>query len=79
MESNREENVKKLSQFDRAFKPWKKWQSVKLSNICPCDTCDVEKEYMARRYEFMMSEGADGELAKNVGVVLMLQTGRENV
>lgn len=60
----REENVKKLSQFDRAFKPWKKWQNVKLSDVCPCDTCDVEKEYMARRYEFMMSEGAEGELAE---------------
>lgn len=60
----REENVKNLSQFDRAFKPWKKWQNVKLSDVCPCDTCDVEKERMARKYEFMMSEGADKKLAK---------------
>ena len=62
--SYRKENFEKLSQFNRTFMPWKKWQNVKLSDLCPCDTCDVQKECMDRRYEFMMSEGADEELTK---------------
>ena len=60
----RKENVKTLSQFSRTFKPWKKWQNVKLTDICPCNTCEVQKERTDRRYEFMMSAGADEHLVE---------------
>lgn len=33
----------KASRFDRVFKPWIKWQNVKLSDMCPCNTCEVSK------------------------------------
>lgn len=60
----RKDTFERFNQFDRTFKPSKKWQDVKLSDICPCNTCYVHKEYIDRRYEFMMSEGADEELVK---------------
>lgn len=54
----------KLNQFDIAFKPWKKWQNVKLSDICPCSTCPVNKELEARQYEVQMSGGLQEEIMK---------------
>mgnify|MGYP003297318038 CR=1 FL=1 len=51
----REDTSKRLNGFDRAFKPWKKWQNVKLSDICPCNNCEISKELEARQYEIQMS------------------------
>ena len=39
------ETFEKVNVFDRTFKPWEKWQDVKLTNICPCSTCDTYKDY----------------------------------
>ena len=41
----RKEIFKRVNQFDMAFKPWKKWQDVKLMDICPCNNCVTYKEY----------------------------------
>lgn len=41
----RKETFEKITQFDMAFKPWKKWQDVKLSDMCPCNNCVTYKEY----------------------------------
>lgn len=54
-------DIENINDFDRAFKPWNKWQYVKLSEISPCKDCKIQKEYIDRRYEFMMN-GADAEL-----------------
>lgn len=53
----RKDVSEKLNQFNRTFKPWKKWQDVKLSDICPCATCKVHKELIDRQYEVQMSVG----------------------
>ena len=55
---------KKLDQFNRTFKPWKKWQDIKLTGMSPCKDCDVYKERIDNRYLYMMSEGSDKELVK---------------
>ena len=60
----RKDTFEKLSQFDMTFKPWKKWQNVKLTNLNPCYTCPVQSAYIANRYVIMMSEGADEEFVK---------------
>jgi len=53
-----------LSSFDATFRPHNKWQDVKLSAICPCNTCEVSKELMARQYEIQMSGGLQEEITK---------------
>ena len=58
------ETLKKVNAFDSAFKPWKKWQDVKLSDLCPCNTCEVHKELAARQYEVQMSGGLQEEIMK---------------
>lgn len=60
--SYRKECFSKLNNFDRTFKPWKKWQNVKLSDISPCSTCEVSKELIARQYEVQMSGGLQEEI-----------------
>lgn len=60
----REDAFKRVGSFDRAFKPWKMWENVKLSDICPCHTCDVQKELIARQYEVQMSGGLQEEITK---------------
>ena len=57
----------KASRFDRVFKPWKKWQDVKLTDICPCNTCAVNKELHARQYEVQMSGGLQEEITEPCG------------
>ena len=58
------ETHKRLSAFAIAFKPWKKWENVKLTDICPCHTCEVSKELRARQYEVQMSGGLQEEITK---------------
>lgn len=60
-----QKEIKKVNQFDRVFKPWKKWQNTKLTAICPCDTCAVSKELEARQYEVQMSGGLQEEIIKS--------------
>ena len=36
---------KNVSRFDKIFKPWKKWQDIKLTNMCPCKECETYIEY----------------------------------
>lgn len=60
----REEICKNVNSFDKAFKPWKKWLNVKLSDVCPCITCEVNKELHARQYEVQMSGGLQEEITK---------------
>lgn len=60
----RENAFQRVNQFDRIFKPWKKWENVRLSDICPCDTCTINKEVYARRYEIQMSGGLEEEITK---------------
>ena len=60
----RDDAFKRTSSFDKAFRPWKKWQNVKLSDICPCRTCDVRKELIAREYEVQMSGGLQEKIMK---------------
>lgn len=54
----------KASRFDRVFKPWIKWQNVKLSDMCPCNTCEVSKELRVRQYEVQMSGGLQEEITR---------------
>lgn len=58
------DTYKKASKFDRVFKPWIKWQNVKLSDACPCDTCEVNKELKARQYEVQIVGGLQEEITK---------------
>lgn len=60
----RENIFKDISSFSRTFKPWLKWQNVKLSDMCPCDECEVSKELKARQYEVQMSGGLQEEITK---------------
>lgn len=60
----RKETFARVNQFDRTFKPWKKWQDVRLSDISPCSTCEVNKELIARQYEVQMSSGLQEEITK---------------
>lgn len=60
----RKDTFKRVNQFDMSFKPWKKWQNVKLSDICPCSACGVHKELIARQYEVQMSGGLQEEITK---------------
>jgi hypothetical protein len=60
----RKDTFKRLNQFDMTFKPWKKWQGVKLSDMCPCNDCAVNKELHARQYEAQMSSGLQEEITK---------------
>lgn len=60
----RKDTFERLNQFDMTFKPWKKWQNVKLSDICPCNTCKVNEEIKARQYEVMMSGGLQEEITE---------------
>lgn len=60
----RKDTFKRVNQFDMSLKPWKKWQNVKLSDICPCRTCEVHKELIARQYEVQMSGGLQEEIMK---------------
>lgn len=60
----RKDTFKRLSQFDIAFKPWKKWQDVNLSDLCPCNNCEVSKELHVRQYEVQMSGGLQEEITK---------------
>ena len=63
----RKDTFERLNQFDMTFKPWKKWQNVKLSDICPCNTCEVNKELKARQYEVQMSGGLQEEIMQPCG------------
>lgn len=63
----RKDTFKRLNQFDMTFKPWKKWQNVKLSDMCPCNTCEVSKELIARQYEVQMSGGLQEEITEPCG------------
>jgi hypothetical protein len=58
------DTYKNVGSFDRAFKPWVKWQNIKLSDICPCNTCEVSKELRKRQYEVQMSGGLQEEITK---------------
>lgn len=60
----RKDTFKRVNQFNMSFKPWKKWQNVKLSDICPCKTCEVHKELIARQYEVQMSGGLQEKIMK---------------
>lgn len=63
----RKDTFKRLNQFDMTFKPWKKWENVKLSDMCPCNTCEVHKELRARQYEVQMSGGLQEEITEPCG------------
>ena len=60
----RKDAFERTSSFERAFKPWNKWQDVKLTDICPCNTCVVNKELHARQYEIQMSSGLQEEISE---------------
>lgn len=58
----RKETFKKVNQFDMAFKPWKKWQDVKLMDMCPCNNCDTYKDYEAKAIYGTIAERQYAEL-----------------
>ena len=60
----RKDTFERVSQFDMTFKPWKKWQNAKLSDMCPCNTCEVSKELKARQYEVQMSGGLQEKITE---------------
>lgn len=53
-----------LSKFDKIFRPWKKWENVKLTDECPCLKCDITKQRIDNCYYYMMSSGAEEELTE---------------
>lgn len=53
-----------ISVFDRAFKPWRKWEDTCLSELCPCKDCDISKEIRNNNHYYQMSGGAEEELTK---------------
>lgn len=56
--------AQRVNSFDRVFKPWTKWENVKLSDICPCKTCAVSKELHTRRYEVQISGDLQEEITE---------------
>jgi hypothetical protein len=63
----RKDTFERLSKFDIAFKPWKKWENVKLSDMCPCNSCEINKEVMSRQHEIQMSGGLLEEITEPCG------------
>ena len=63
----REDVYYRVNSFERTFKPWKKWENVKLSDLSPCNTCAVHKELIARQYEVQLSCGVQEELMEPCG------------
>lgn len=57
-------NYANVAVFARTFKPWKKWEDVCLSDLCPCNGCDISKELSDNSRYYQMSEGAAEELTK---------------
>ena len=55
---------KNVSLFNRTFKPWNKFQDIKLSDISPCSTCEVHKELITRQYEVQMSGGLQEKITE---------------
>ena len=53
-----------FSNFDKTFRPWKKWENKSLIAENPCNNCEVHKEFIENRYFYMMSGGSDEELAE---------------
>jgi hypothetical protein len=37
-----------FSKFDEVFKPWKKWENKKLTDLRPCDECCIHKDWLNR-------------------------------
>lgn len=60
----RKDKFARLGIFDRTFKPWKKWEDVSLTDLCPCRTCDISKELSTNCHYYQMSGGAAEELTK---------------
>lgn len=54
----------RLNQFTRAFKPWKKWEDVNLTELNPCRKCNISKELHNNSHYYQMSGGAEEELTK---------------
>ena len=62
-----QKEIQKINQFDKAFKPWTKWQNTKLTAMCPCSICAVSKELENRQYEVQMSGGLQEEITEPCG------------
>ena len=58
------DTFKRVNKFDMAFKPWKKWQDVKLTDISPCNICSVQNKLTAHQYEIQMSGGLQEEISE---------------
>ena len=57
-----EDSFKRVNGFDRLFKPWTKWQNVRLTNLCPCNNCDTYKDYESKALYGNIAERQYAEL-----------------
>lgn len=37
-----------LTDFDSVFRPWKKWENKRLTDLNPCDNCETYMEWWNR-------------------------------
>lgn len=68
----RKETFARVNQFDMAFKPWKKWQDVKLSDANPCNVCSTYKDYEEVALYGNIAERQYAELPKGCPCVYKL-------
>lgn len=53
-----------MSKFDDVFRPWKKLINRKISDECPCENCEVNKDLIKYRYQVMMSGGLQEKITE---------------
>lgn len=51
-----------FSNFDSVFRPWKKWQDKKLTDLDPCKQCETHKEWRNRAIYGSPAEREDAVL-----------------
>lgn len=51
--------------FDKVFHPETKWKDKKLTDVCPCKTCDTYKDYELKALYGNISERQYAELPES--------------
>lgn len=60
----RKDIFERVGVFDRTFKPWKKWQDVRLMSVSPCRDCHIPIKITDNCHYYQMCYGAEEELIK---------------
>lgn len=61
-----------LCNFDEVFHPEKKWEDKKLTDMCPCSTCDTYKDYHNKALYGNIAERQYAELPEKCRICVPL-------